>query len=72
LSAICVSNPRYVKKETNTLCYFKRFKRPLSCFFCLDLFAGRLKNCGLQACSQMKSDGKTSILVVYFFVKHKV
>ncbi len=56
----------------NLLVYSKTFKLFLSCILYFKNASGRLKNCGLHRCSEMKSIYHKRIKIAYTLVKYRV
>ncbi|ARB04330.1 hypothetical protein B2G52_05030 [Neisseria lactamica] len=67
-----MSNPKYVKKETNPRPYFKRFVPPLSRFYLSGQSRHRLKNGGFWLCSGLKSMGGILFFSGISFIKQMV
>ncbi|KLS34341.1 Myo-inositol transporter permease [Neisseria gonorrhoeae MIA_2011_03-09] len=67
-----MSNPKYVKKETNPLAYFKRFVPPLSRFYLSGQPLRRLKNSGFRLCSGLKPMAGILFFSGISFVKQMV
>lgn len=56
----------------NLLVYSKTLEPSLSCVLCGRNRSGRLKNCGLQPCSGLKSTLQNLAVLLYILVKYRL